>query len=264
MKHSYTIDETGIMLHSLPTEKLDLLLAWLDNSFRVCVCGNQPNEIIFFRHYTFHQTHNFNDALHELKAIVSSDVLFANVYRQVKIGISGRMELTPKDFYKNTEALHISSEIATGEIVGAIAIDHAVQEFYNAFFPNAHYELLPLKWLEYVSPKGDAQKLFVQIDGNLLHIAYFRAPDKLQFYNTFEFKASEDFAYFTNLVAQNLELKGDETELVLSGDVAQPSKIYDIAFAYFQKILFLQNNTVEYSSLFTNYPKHQNIALFSL
>lgn len=264
MKHAYTIDETGIMLHSLPTEKLDLLLAWVDNSFRACICGTQSNEIIFFRHYTFHQTHRFEDALHELKAIVSSDVLFANVYRQVKIGISGRMELMPKKFHKTTEALHISSEIATAEIVGVIAIDYAVQEFYNAFFPNAQYELLPIKWLEYIFPIGDAKKIFVQIDGNLLHIAHFKAPDQLYFYNTFEFKTAEDFAYFINWVADNLQLKGEETELILSGDVAQPSKIYDMAFAYFQKISFLKNTTVEYSSLFTNYPKHQNLALFSL
>lgn len=251
------------MLHSLPVETLELRMAWVDNSFRVCVCGSETDEVIFFRHYSFLQTHSFSDALADLKAIVATDVLFAGKFRSVKVGVSGRMELAPQQYYKAEENT-VTGELQNGQIIGSLAFETTQQEFYNAFFSNVIIELLPLKWLEVVFPQGSAEKLFVQIDGNLLHIVYFRALDKLQFYNSFEFRTAEDFAYFTNLVAESLGLKRTETELVLSGDVAQPSKIYDMAFTYFQNVSFLHNTKLVYSALFSTYPKHQNIALFSI
>lgn len=263
MQQLYTINETGIMLHSLPVETLELRMAWVDNSFRVCVCGSETDEVIFFRHYSFLQTHSFSDALADLKAIVATDVLFSGKFRSVKIGVSGRMELTPQQYYK-VEENTVTGELQNGQIIGSLAFETTQQEFYNAFFSNIIIELLPLKWLDIVFPQGSAEKLFVQIDGNLLHIAYFRALDKLQFYNSFEFRTAEDFAYFTNLVTESLGLKRTETELVLSGDVAQPSKIYDMAFTYFQNVSFLHNTKLIYSALFSTYPKHQNIALFSM
>ncbi|HEY0261422.1 MAG TPA: DUF3822 family protein [Chitinophagales bacterium] len=261
MSKTYSIDEVGILPNSSQT--LDLHLAWIDNSFRVSVCKSESNEVIYFRHYSFQQIQQFSDVLSDLKAIVSSDVLFGGNYLKVKIGISGRMELTPKEFFK-AEENSISGKLSNGEIVGSITPDNSEIEFYGAFFADTEFELLPLKWLEQIFPQGNAKKLFVQIDGNLLHIARFSEANKLQFYNTFEFKTFEDFAYFTNLVAESLELNRAETELVLSGDVAQPSKVYDAAFTYFQTVSFLQNNAVAYSALFSTYPKHQNIALFSL
>lgn len=271
MNNSFSIEETGILLHSLPAEKLDLHLAWVGDSFRVSVCGSETGEVIYLRYYTFHQIHQFSDALADLKSIVATEVLFSGNYRKVKIGVSGKIELTPKDFYQEEEN-RISGKLLNGEIIGSITPNNTEIEFYNAFFKNAEFELLPLKWLEQIFPQGDsstssasiAQKLFVQIDGSLLHIAYFSEVNTLQFYNSFEFRTFEDFAYFTNLVTESLELNRAELELVLSGDVAQQSQIYNVAYTYFQAVSFLQSNKVVYSSLFSSYPKHQNIALFSL
>ncbi|MBL7800999.1 MAG: DUF3822 family protein [Chitinophagales bacterium] len=264
MKQTYTIDEIGILLSAMPEGSFDLCLAFIENSFRVCVRGADSGELIYYRQYSFLQITRFSDALHEMKEIVATEVLFANGYKHIKIGITGRAELTPLEFYKPQGPGYLSSTWDELQVVGSLPIDEALQEFYAAFFPTATYHVLPLQWMKLVAAQATPAKLFVHIDAHLLYVFYALSPSEIRFFNTFDFRSPEDFAYYTNLIAQELHINREATELVLSGDVAFPSQLYNISYTYFQKVSFLESPAVVLSKLFAQYPKHQNIHLFSL
>ena len=64
----------------------------------------------------------------------------------------------------------------------------------------------------------DAQSLYLNIGNDHVEILNFK-EGKLRFYNTFEFKNSDELVYFTSLVAQELKLPNKDITLIVSGDV---------------------------------------------
>jgi len=71
------------------------------------------------------------------------------------------------------------------------------------------------------SPPND--NLYLEIGKDIVHFLYF-SSGSLRFYNTFEFKNEDELAYFTAFVAEELNLKPQQTTLVLSGDVSTDDK----------------------------------------
>lgn len=259
----FVINETGILLHNLPHGSFRLCVAWIGNSFRVAVKTTNLNELIFFRSYDFADGIQFKDVIADLKEIVSSDVLFSDVYHDITIGLQGRSELFPKDF-QPSPTTHFSEFVNTLDLYVSQTEEPFLIEFYRAFFPNAVYRDLSASWLRMIATISDAKFLFVQIDHHLMSVAYFLSPNKVRLFSTFEFKTVEDFAYFINLVALEVGLDRNETTLFLSGDVIKSSRIFDLAFTYFSKIEFFEHTSIIYSNLFNQYPRHQNIHFFSL
>jgi hypothetical protein len=64
----------------------------------------------------------------------------------------------------------------------------------------------------------NAQSLYLNIANEHVEILNFR-EGKLRFYNTFEFRNSDELVYFTSLVAQELGLQNKDITLVVSGEV---------------------------------------------
>lgn len=264
MSQSYAIQEWGMMLNGLPAGSFDLHLAWIGNSFRAAVKTAEGKEVVFFRTYTFADNTQFEDVLQELKAIVATDLLFANVYRAIKVGLLERAQLYPISFFEEDKNETISQPLANSALIVAQPIQHKQLEFYNAFFPTATLHVLSATWLDEVLPKASSHKLFVQIDYHLMYVAYALDENSPQFFNSFEFKTTEDFGYFINLVVKELKLDRTALELVFSGDLVRASKLYDMAFTYFQSVSFLAKADLPFSSLFNQFPRHQNIHLFTL
>ena len=61
-------------------------------------------------------------------------------------------------------------------------------------------------------------QLYLNLDKKQVEILYF-ANNKLRFYNTFYFNNSDELAYYAVYVTQELQLKPENLNLVLSGDV---------------------------------------------
>lgn len=64
----------------------------------------------------------------------------------------------------------------------------------------------------------DTQSLYLNISVDHVEILNFK-EGKLRFYNTFEFRNSDELVYFTSLVAQELQLQNKDITLIVSGEV---------------------------------------------
>jgi len=264
VKNSYTTEETGVMLYAMPNGSFDLCMAWIGNSFRVVVKNATSNEIIYLRTYHFQNAIQFKDAATELKSIVATDVLFADTYRTIKIGLAYRAELFPSTYYNKPATDFLSKKLNGNDITIAAPIAHSEMEFYAAFFPKASFEILAANWMELILPNAEIDTLFIHVSHHTLWIAHTAHHAKLNFFSTFEFKTAEDFAYYTNLVAVELGLDRTKIGVVLSGDLSADSALQKMAYTYFHQVRFMENSKNTFSRLFDAYPKHQNIDLFSL
>jgi len=73
-----------------------------------------------------------------------------------------------------------------------------------------------IKAIEKSDPPADT--LYLEIGNATVQILYIYSG-ALRFYNTFDFKTTDELAYFTTFVSEELNLKPQNTNLVVSGDV---------------------------------------------
>lgn len=84
-------------------------------------------------------------------------------------------------------------------------------------------------WLQTIADKKASTTLYLDIQPNEVHFAYYN-NHKLRFYNSFNYAGIGELAYFTALVANELQLDPATASLVVSGDLAtNDGKLAEIA-----------------------------------
>jgi hypothetical protein len=73
---------------------------------------------------------------------------------------------------------------------------------------------------------------------------------KLQLYNTFEYKTTEDFIYYIVFTAEQLHLNPESFKLELLGKILEDDSLYKIAFKYVRNtnlfdVSFMQSNLTD-------------------
>jgi len=82
-----------------------------------------------------------------------------------------------------------------------------------------------------LSKNNEERKMFVHVSDNHFEIVIIQ-NQKLQLYNTFEYKTPEDFIYYILFTAEQLFLNPEHFKLELLGKIAEGDKLYDIAYKY--------------------------------
>ena len=78
----------------------------------------------------------------------------------------------------------------------------------------------------------------------------FNQNQKLQLYNTFEYKTPEDFIYYIVFTAEQLHLNPESFKLELLGKILEDDSLYKIAFKYVRNtnlfdVSFMQSNLTD-------------------
>jgi hypothetical protein len=106
-------------------------------------------------------------------------------------------------------------------------------------------------------PSGN---LYLEIGKNTVQILYF-SLGSLRFYNTFEFATEDELVYFATFVCEELNLKPQQTNLILSGDVGLGDKNMNRLSDFFVKV---QLNTTQVLELPGQIPMHKIMSLAAL
>jgi hypothetical protein len=102
--------------------------------------------------------------------------------------------------------------------------------------------------------------LYIDLGKNAVQFAWF-SLGSLRFYNTFEIKSEDELVYFCTLVSGELNLKPQQTTLVLSGDVVADDNNMRRLGSFYPKI---EINGIKILELPGNIPSHQLLALAAL
>jgi hypothetical protein len=99
-------------------------------------------------------------------------------------------------------------------------------------------------------------KVFVHVRPRWFELVYIK-DKKLRFFNSFEYRNREDFAYFLLFAMDQLGLNPETTEVALLGEIEKESEVYNIIYRYIRNIGFMPRLTaLDFPFVFDDLPKH--------
>ena len=98
-------------------------------------------------------------------------------------------------------------------------------------FDYKHANTILVNKLLDLSKNNEERKMFVHVSDSHFEIVVIQ-NQKLQLYNTFEYKTSEDFIYYILFTAEQLFLNPENFKLELLGKISEKDALYDIAYKY--------------------------------
>ena len=100
-----------------------------------------------------------------------------------------------------------------------------------------------------ISKNNLETKMYVHVSDNHFEIVVVQ-NQKLQLYNTFEYKTPEDFIYYILFTAEQLLLNPENFKLELLGKITEEDSLYTIAYKYVRNtnlfdVSFMQSNLTD-------------------
>jgi len=105
---------------------------------------------------------------------------------------------------------------------------------YGAFDYKHANTVLIQKLLE-VSKNNEERKMFVYVSDTHFEIVIIQ-NQKLQLFNSFDYKTPEDFIYYILFTAEELHLNPESFQLELIGKITKDDSLYEIAYKYIRNV----------------------------
>jgi hypothetical protein len=86
-----------------------------------------------------------------------------------------------------------------------------------------------------VSKNNEERKMFVHVSDTHFEIVIIQ-NQKLQLYNSFDYKTPEDFLYYILFTAEQLHLNPENFKLELLGKITEGDALYNIAYKYVRNV----------------------------
>lgn len=107
------------------------------------------------------------------------------------------------------------------------------------------------------------ENLFIHIQDKRFDVCYIKSQ-KLHFFNSFEYKTTEDFIYFLLYVMEQLTLNRETCPIKLCGEFVETSSIYETIFKYIRNVELLKRpNHANYSIVLNSIPEQYHYSLFN-
>jgi hypothetical protein len=116
-------------------------------------------------------------------------------------------------------------------------------------FDYKHANTILVNKLLDLSKNNEEQKMFVHISDSHFEIVIIQ-NQKLQLYNSFEYKTPEDFIYYILFTAEQLHLNPETFKLELLGKISEDDSLYSITFKYIRNtqlfdVSFMQSSLTD-------------------
>jgi hypothetical protein len=116
-------------------------------------------------------------------------------------------------------------------------------------FDYKHANTILVNKLLDLSKNNEEQKMFVHISDSHFEIVIIQ-NQKLQLYNSFEYKTPEDFIYYILFTAEQLHLNPEIFKLELLGKISEQDSLFTIAYTYIRNtqlfdVSFMQNSLTD-------------------
>ena len=114
---------------------------------------------------------------------------------------------------------------------------------YGTFDYKHANSILVQKLLE-VSKNNEERKMFVHVSDTHFEIVVIQ-NQKLQLYNSFDYKTAEDFIYYILFTAEQLQLNPENFKLELLGKITEADSLYSMVYKYVRNVAMLDVNTMQ-------------------
>jgi len=125
-------------------------------------------------------------------------------------------------------------------------------------FDYKHSNTVLIEKLLDLSRNNDERKMFVHVSETHFEIIVLQ-NQKLEFYNSFEYKTPEDFIYYILFTAEQLYLNPENFKLELLGNINEESSLFQMAFKYVRNVSLMNMNF-----MFNSFNENENREHFIL
>lgn len=125
-------------------------------------------------------------------------------------------------------------------------------------FDYKHANTILVNKLLDLSKNNDERKMFVHVSDTHFEIVVIQ-NQKLELYNSFDYKTPEDFIYYILFTAEQLQLNPESFKLELLGKIDAESPLYNIAYKYVRN-----TSLMDMSSIFNSFSEAKNREHFIL
>ncbi|RYE36427.1 MAG: DUF3822 family protein [Sphingobacteriaceae bacterium] len=204
------------------TADFQLVIILNDESFDYAVCHPVTNRLMRI---------NTDRPLKELFDAQNQEKFSASKYQKVVIAAESKSFCLIPDavfieenlpdyaaFLSIKEAdLILTDQISNGNNTVIFTLPEILVKQLETTFPSVKIQFAPKSWIKTVFDHTSAEKnLYLFIEEKTLKILF---PDQkdIRFYNQFDCTSTDEIIYFTALVANQLNLKPEETSLIICG-----------------------------------------------
>jgi hypothetical protein len=125
-------------------------------------------------------------------------------------------------------------------------------------FDYKHANTILVEKLLELSKNNDERKMFVHVSETHFEIVVLQ-NQKLELFNSFEYKTPEDFIYYVLFTAEQLHLNPEHFKLELLGTINEESPLFQMAFKYVRNTALMN-----VSFIFNSFTETQNREHFIL
>ncbi len=232
------------------------------SSYSYCIVDAIRKRYVAVKHTNFENELNDSTLIDKIKEILKTDAFLNKSYKGVDlIYISQKSTLIPneyfdksnlKNYFKFNQILHEYEELHYNKLRKTeancvFAIPSAITTLLVNVFPeiNFYHQCTPLVENMIIKNKNNNNQYHtVTVNFNKTHfdVAVAKAANLL-LYNSFKYMNENDFVYYVSTIYQQLDLKKETTELILSGDVKENSNFHQLAKHYFTNAKLAKINT---------------------
>lgn len=128
---------------------------------------------------------------------------------------------------------------------------------YGSFEYKHANSILVSKLLD-ISKNNEERKMFVHVSETHFEIVVVQ-NQKLQLYNSFEYKTPEDFIYYILFTAEQLQLNPEHFRLEFLGTIVESDALYQISYKYIRNVALF--DVLEFKNNFTEKENREHFIL---
>ena len=261
--------------------KYDLLINISPETFQYAIIDSLLHECKTLVEFEIPPLSTTSDLIKAVENLPERNRQFKFAFNKVKIAFNTSdytfipeslyLEADQQDYGKyldltKTRELLVNT-ISSAEIKNVMTIDSHLKTALEGIFhkPRIYNQAVP--FLEGVQRSLEREVefvFFIDVQHKHFQIGFFK-NFRLEFYNTFEYANADEFNYYLLSIIQSLEIKLEETRVILSGKISSSDEIYKRIEKYFDSIRFINSeHLVKYSEKFKEVLPHTFSTLFNL
>jgi hypothetical protein len=139
-------------------------------------------------------------------------------------------------------------------------INNALLDRFKSFDYKNSNSILVTKLLD-LSKNIEEKQVFVHVGKNKFELVVVQ-NQALLFFNSFDYKTSEDFLYYLLFTAEQLDLNPEVFKLYLLGRIDQENALYKIAYQYVRNVFLLDVSNFKKNNKFSKSTNLKHFILF--
>jgi hypothetical protein len=249
------------------------------DGFSFSVLDDLRKKFLVFKHFPLHLS-NYSFLSRKLNEILEEESILQISYKAICIGVNspvftfapfdemaaGESHILGLNHRLNNEDRIFSYVTSISGMKIIYSIPESLTVVFRSYFSDpAYFHYSKPLILEYSAKieQGKPSALIFRSNGHFTLLVH--NGHKVVFANTFNFKAEEDFNFYVAASLQNQEVKPDEINLYLAGDIRREL----VGFLYlknkFRSVEFMKlPKDYQYSYTFGNFPQHCFLGVFNL